>query len=127
MAKVFDYVNEIMQGKKNLIEDELSEKEYNPFITNKALSQHRDCILLANEMNIRPNLDKKMQYLFLINTVRSRKRQFSPWAKPEKIEDVECVKQFYNYSDSKAQEALRLLDEDQLNEIRKKTNIGGLE
>ena len=122
----FDYVNQIMQGKKQLITDELTENEYIPFIVNKTLSYQKDCIMYANEMNRRHFIDKKLQNDFLLNTVRSKKRPFIKWAKSEKSEDIECVKQIYGFSDKKAYEALRLLNDEQIQEIKEKTEIGGL-
>lgn len=122
----FDFVKEILQGKKQLIVDELTEKEYNPFIVNRSLSYHKDCILYANEMNRRHFLDKKLQNAFLLNTVRSQKRPFAKWIKAEKSEDLECIKQIYNFSDSKAREALKLLSKEQIQELKEQTDIGGL-
>lgn len=126
MSNPFDYVNQIMQGKKELIVDEQTEKAYVPFIINRSLSYHLDCIMYANEMNQRPFLDKKCQNSFLINTVRSRKRPFSKWAKAEKSEDLECVKKYFGYSDSKAKDAMRLLSDEQIQELKQKTETGGL-
>ena len=126
MSNPFDYVNQILQGKKNLIVDEITEKEYNPFLTNRSLSCHYDCVLFANEMNQRPFLDKKLQNSFLINTVRSRKRPFAKWIKSEKSEDLECVKKYFNYSDMRAREVLNLLSEEQIQKLKEKTEIGGL-
>jgi hypothetical protein len=126
MSSPFDYVNEILYGKKNIIVDEPTEKEYLPFIVNRALSYHYDCILYANEMNTRPFLDKKCQNSFLINTVRSRKRPFAKWVKSEKSEDLECIKIAFNYSDSKAKDALRLLSEEQIQKLKELTQAGGL-
>jgi hypothetical protein len=126
MSNPFDYVNQILQGKKNLIVDEQTEKAYNPFIVNRSLSYHYDCILFANEMNQRHFLDKKLQNSFLINTVRSRKRPFAKWVKSEKSEDIECIKQIYGFSDKKAYDALRLLKDEQIQELKEKTDIGGL-
>jgi hypothetical protein len=122
----FDYVNEILYGKKNLIKDEISEKEYSPFLTNRSLSYHMDCIMFANEMNKRHFIDKKLQSDFLLNTVRSRKRPFAKWAKTEKSEDIECIKQVYNLSDSKAREILRLLSKEEIQQIKKQIETGGL-
>lgn len=122
----FDYVNEILQGKKNLIVDEHTEKAYEPFLVNRALSYHFDCIMFANEMNRRPFVDKKLQNDFLINTVRSRKRPFNKWVKAEKSEDIACIKTFYGLSTAKAQEALSLLNEEQLQQLKEKTAEGGL-
>jgi hypothetical protein len=126
MSSPFDYVNEILYGKKNLIVDAITEKEYVPFLVNRSLSYHYDCVLFANEMNMRHFLDKKMQNSFLINTIRSRKRPFAKWVKPEKSEDLECIKKFFNFSNQKAQEALRLLSEEQIQQLKEKTEIGGL-
>ena len=121
----FDFVNQILQGKQQLIVDDLTEKDYVPFLTNRSLSYHKDCILFANEMNLRHYIDGKMQNDFLLNTVRSRKRPFTKWAKSEKSEDIECIKIIFGYSNSKAREALRLLSDEQIQELKTKTDIGG--
>jgi len=81
--------------------------------------------LFANEMNTRHHVDAKMQNDFLLNTVRSRKRPFTKWAKSEKSEDIECIKIIFGYSNSKAREALRLLSDEQIQELKTKTDIGG--
>jgi hypothetical protein len=121
-----DYLNTINLTKKNLMEDEdpAWEKNYPPFVINKCMSHHMDTVMYANEMNHYPGLDKKLQYDFFINTVRSRKR-FSPWGKKEKVKDIELVKQFYGYSTEKAMQALRILTENQLMVIKDKLNKGG--
>jgi len=126
MSNPFDYVNAILQNKKQLIVDELTEKEYNPFLSNRSLSYHKDCIMYANEMNRRHFLDKKLQFDFLINTVRSQKRPFAKWIKSEKNDDLECIKTIYGFSDSKAREALRLLSKEQIQKLKEQTDIGGL-
>lgn len=122
----FDYVNEILYGKKNLVKDEITEKEYSPFLTNRSLSYHMDCIMFANEMNMRHFIDRKLQNDFLLNTVRSRKRPFAKWVKTEKGEDIECIKQVYNLSDSKAREILRLLSKEEIQQIKQQIETGGL-
>jgi hypothetical protein len=126
MSKPFDYVNQILQGKKQLIVDDLTERSYEPFLVNRALSQHKDCVLFANEMNQRHHLDKKMQNDFLLNTIRSMKRPFAKWAKSEKDDDIACVKMVYGLSDSKARDALRLLTKEQIQQLKKETFTGGL-
>ena len=126
MSNPFDYVNAILQNKKQLIVDELTEKEYNPFLTNRGLSYHKDCIMYANEMNRRHFLDKKLQFDFLLNTVRSQKRPFAKWVKAEKSEDLECIKNIYGFSDTKAREAFRLLSKEQIQQLKEKTLTGGL-
>jgi hypothetical protein len=122
----FDYVNEILYGKKNLIKDEISEKEYSPFLTNRSLSYHMDCIMFANEMNKRHFIDRKLQNDFLLNTIRSRKRPFAKWAKTEKNENIECIKTYFGFSDVKAREVLKLLNEEQIQSIKEGITTGGV-
>jgi hypothetical protein len=99
-------------------------KEYSPYIINKCLSSHIDCILFANEMNMYHQLDKDMQYSFYLNTLRKRKR-FSPWLRKDKIEDLECVKKYYGFSNEKASQALKILNKTQLDFIKKRLETGG--
>ena len=122
----FDYVKEILQGKKQLIVDELTEKEYTSFLVNRSLSYHKDCIMYANEMNRRHFLDKKLQFDFLLNTVRSQKRPFAKWIKSEKSDDLECIKTIFGFSDSKAREAHQLLSKEQIQQLKEQTQTGGL-
>jgi hypothetical protein len=126
MSSPFDYVNAILQNKKQIIVDELTEKEYVPFIVNRSLSYHSDCIMYANEMNSRHLIDKKLQNDFLLNTVRSQKRPFAKWVKSAKSEDLACIKQVFGFSDSKASEAARLLTKEQIQQLKEQTDIGGL-
>ncbi len=116
-----DWLNSINYNKDDLSEDI---KSYPPYIINRCLSGHMDCIMFANEMNMYSHLDKDMQYSFYLNSLRKRKR-FSPWIKKEKIEDIDSVKQYYGYSNEKAKQALRLLSESELNYIKSKLDIGG--
>lgn len=122
----FDFVNQILYGKKNLLVDELSENDYIPFIVNRSLSYHMDCVSYANEVNRRPHMDKAMQNSFLINTVRPRKRPFMKWVKPEKTEDLECIKVYYGISTNKAREALSLLSDEQIQNLKALQNKGGI-
>jgi hypothetical protein len=129
MSSPFDYVNSINFSKENMMRDtendELAEKGYDAFLSNRSLSYFEDTIGMANEMNSRSFLDKKLQYEFLLNTIRKRKR-FSKWIKPEKNDQVQIIQQFYGYSRRKAEEALALLTNDQINEITNKLEKGGL-
>ena len=126
MSNPFDYLNAILQSKKQLIVDELTEKDYSPFMVNRGLSYHKDCIMYANEMNSCHFLDKKLQNDFLLNTVRSQKRPFTKWVKSAKSEDLSCIKQVFGFSDSKASEAARLLSKEQIQQLKEQTDIGGL-
>ena len=120
-----DWLNSINQNKKNIMdEDPSSIKEYAPYIINRCLSGHIDCLMYANEMNKFPSLDKKLQYDFFINIIRKKKR-FSPWLKQEKIKDLEIVKSYYGYSNEKAKQALKILTKEQLDFIKSKLETGG--
>lgn len=116
-----DWLNSINFTKEDLSEDI---KDYSPYIINRCLSGHIDCLMYANEMNIHHQLDKDMQYSFYLNTLRKRKR-FSPWLRKDKINDLECVKQYYGYSNEKASQALKILTKEQLTFIKQRLDIGG--
>lgn len=120
----FTFLNEINYGKNDIIVDDITEKQYIPFMVNRSLSYFNDTVLIANEMNIHHHLDNRLQFDFLINIVRKRKR-FSKWFKPETESDVEVVKSYYGYSNEKAYQALTLLTKSQIEELKKKVNKGG--
>ena len=128
MSNPFDYVNSITYTKKNLMRntenDALAEKGYNPFLTNRSLSYHHDTVAVANEMNMRSDLPKLLQYEFFLNTIRSKKR-FAKWDKREDHGDLAVVKEYFGYSDNKAMQALTVLTDDQIIEIRKRLEKGG--
>jgi hypothetical protein len=120
-----DWLNSINQTKHHLIDEDPSlEKEYAPYIINRCLSGQVDTVLFANEMNLNHHLDKDMQYSFYLNSIRKRKR-FSPWIHKDKVKDLECVKQYYGYSNEKASQALKILTKEQLAFIKKRLDIGG--
>ena len=124
----FDFVNAINSNKKNLMvgteNDELAEGSYVPFIVNKSLSYFPDTILYANEMNQFNALDNKLQFSYLLNSIRPAKR-FAKWVKREDIENVELIKQFYGYSTEKAIQVLSILTSDNLHYIKQKLERGG--
>ncbi len=122
--KPFDLINSITY-KKNIVMDSNAEAAYNPFITNRALSQFIDCVLLANEMNTRHHVDNKLQYDYLINRIRPMKR-FKKWDKKQDNENIEIIKEYYSCNNDKARIALSLLSEQQLDIIKKKLNKGGV-
>lgn len=121
--KPFDF-NSITY-KKNIVMDSNNESSYIPFITNRALSQFIDCILLANEMNMRHHIDNKLQYDYFINRIRSKKR-FKKWDKKLDNENIELIKEYYDYNNDKAITALSILSLQQLDIIKKKLNKGGV-
>ena len=120
----FDFINAIHYSKDNLIVDDWSEKQYNPFIINKGLSYGHDTVIPANEMNSRPHLDKKMQFEFLKNTIRPRKR-FNKWIKADSNSDIEIIKDYYGYSNDKAKQVLSLFSKDQLEILKENMFKGG--
>ena len=120
----FDFINSITY-KKNIAMDSNNESSYNPFITNRALSQFVDCILLSNEMNMRHHIDNRLQYDYYINRIRPKNR-FKKWDKKQDNENIELIKQYYGYNNDKASSALSILSEQQLDIIRKKLNKGGV-
>jgi len=120
----FDFLNSINSTKKDLMEDPDTEKQYVPFVVNRTLSYFPDTVAIANEMNKYHHLDSKLQYQFLINIIRKRKR-FSKWIKSELENNIDKVKEYYGYSDAKARQILPLLSTDQLNIIINKVDKGG--
>ena len=121
-----DYLNAINIHKKNLMdsEDKLWQKKYPSFIVNKILSGFQDTVMLVNEMNRNHFVDKDMQFHFLLNSIRSKKR-FSPFLRANKLKDIECVKEYYGYSNDKAKSALDILTNDQIKLIKEKLYKGG--
>jgi|TARA_B100001094_G_C18177652_1_gene798822 hypothetical protein len=120
----FEYVNAINNTKKDIMIDDLAERGYNSFMVNRSLSYFKDTVLYANEMNINHNIDNRLQFDFLINMVRKRKR-FSKWEKVVSESDVEVVKEYYGYNNEKARTALSLLTREQINELKQKVYKGG--
>ena len=124
MTELKDWLNSINFTKENLLEDSSTVSEYPPYIINRCLSGHLDCVLFANEMNKYSFLDKDMQYTFYLNTLRKKKR-FSPWLRKEQVTDLQCVKQYYGYSNEKASQALKILSQQQLDYIKQRLETGG--
>ena len=120
----FEFLNAINYTKKDLMVDPENEKHYNSFVINRSLSYFPDTVAIANEMDKYHHLDSRLQFSFLINIIRKRKR-FSKWIKPEIENDVEVVKRYYGYSNEKARQILPLLTPQQIQIIRNKVNKGG--
>ena len=121
-----EYLNAINFSKKNVMDSEDKQwiKKYPAFIVNKMLSGFSDTIMLVNEMNRNHFLDKDMQFQFLLNSIRSKKR-FSPFLRANKLKDIECVKEYYGYSNDKAKSALDILTKDEIKLIKEKLYKGG--
>ena len=126
MYELKDYLNAINHTKEKLLdsEDEMWEKKYAPFIVNKCVAPFQDTIMLVNEINQRHHLDKKLQFDFLLNSLRTRKR-FTPWAKASKNKNLDIIKEYYGYSNEKAKSALDILNDEQIKTIKDSLNKGG--
>ena len=120
----FDYVNSINITKKDIMHDDIAEKGYAGFMVNRALSYFIDTVLYANEMNVNHHIDGRLQYHFLINIIKKKKR-FTKWVKPQEIANLEVIKEYYGYSDEKAKSVLSLLNNEQIEELKKRIYKGG--
>ena len=87
----FDCLKAINETKENVLVDELAEKKYSAFIVNRGLSFFMDTIFQVNEMNRNGHLDSRLQFDYLLNSIRQKKR-YSKWLKPEKLHDLDVVK-----------------------------------
>ena len=126
MYELKDYLKAVNHTKERLLdtEDEVWEKKYPPFIINKCVAPFPDTIMLVNEINQLPHLDKKLQFDFLINSLRPRKR-YTPWLKAMNLDNLEYVKEYYGYNNEKAKVALDILTDEQISAIKRKLYKGG--
>ena len=122
----FEFIKAINETKEDVMVDDVTEKKYSPFIVNRGLSFFMDTIFQVNELNRNHHLDSRLQFDYLLNSVR-KKRRYSKWLKPEKLQDLDVVKEYYGFSNEKAKDALSTLSEDQLAFIKDKLNQGGVE
>jgi hypothetical protein len=102
----------------------LVEKEYSPWLTNRAFSLYEDTIHYANAMNQHHGLESIMQYQFFINIVKKRKR-YSKWFKYKAEAEVEAISEYYQCSLKRAKEIVSVLTDDQRKEIIKRIEKGG--
>lgn len=120
----FEYLKSINHTKEDLMVGEDEENSYNAFMVNRGLSQFYETTIIANEMNVHHHISNRMQYDFLRNIIRKKKR-FSGWAKKEKVDKVDLVMEYYGYSREKALQVLPLLNDDNISYIRNKLSKGG--
>ena len=127
MYELKDYLNAINFSKEKLLDTDDTEwtKKYTPFVINKCLSMFYDCIAQANEMNGYHFLDKDVQFNFFINSIRKKKRFGGKWLKQNVLKDIEYVKEYYDYSNEKAREALSILTKEQIELIKLSIDKGG--
>ena len=74
-------------------------------------------------MNIYNGLDNKLQFQFLQNSIRSKKR-FAPWLNTSKIKNLELVKKYFGYSDQRAKEVLNVLTDENISYMKTKLDKG---
>ena len=120
----FQYIASINNTKKDLMVDDEAEKAYTPFIVNRGLSYFSDTVLLANEMNRAGHIDNRMQYDFLRLAIRPRKR-FSKWMKKTVPVRMETIKEYYGYSDAKAEAISDLISDDDIKAMKDVLSKGG--
>jgi len=120
----FDYLNAINSTKKDIMIDDISEKDYNAFMVNRGLSYFPDTVLYANEMNKQHHIDRRLQFDFLINIIR-KKRRFSKWFKATDDENLNVIKEYYGYSNEKAKSVLSLLNINQIEDLKTRIYKGG--
>lgn len=125
MGNPFDYINSILETKKYLFDTEDAEKDYSPFLTNRALSLHIDSILYSNELNQHGSLDKLLQYDYYFHSIRKMKRKFAKWPKKAKDEDIDKICEYYSVNKNRAEEYARMLTEDQIEQLYAWTEKGG--
>ena len=120
----FEWLKSVTHNKNDIMVDDITEKQYNSFMTNRGLSYHQDTVLLANEMNSASHLDNRLQYDFLLKTIRPRKR-FSKWHKKSTTDDIDIIKQYYGYSDAKAESVADLISADDIKAMKSRLSQGG--
>ena len=120
----FEYIASITHKKEDLMIGDDEEKAYSPFMVNRGLSYFQDTVLLANEMNTSSHLDHRMQYDFLRTAVRPRKR-FSKWMKKTVPAKIEVIKEYYGYSDAKAEAVADLISDDDIKSMKTTLSQGG--
>ena len=122
----FDFIKAINDGKNVMKGDFLAENDYIPFLVNRGLSFFQDTVIQVNEMNRLHFLDNKLQFDYLLNNIRPRKR-WSKWLKPDKIDNLELVKAYFGFGNEKAKEALEVLTNENIEDIKSKLAEGGVE
>ena len=125
-----DFLNSINKTKKNLFEEndpELTEKEYKrlAYIINRILSYFPDTLFHSQAMNMRPFLDGRIQYEYLLHAI-SKKSRFAKGIKVENPEHLAIVQKYYGYNTKKAREALEILTEEDLKWLQSKFYEGGV-
>ena len=118
------YYDAVCTGDVSILSEPEFEKHYTPFIINRGLSYHEDAILAAAVLNERSHLEKRLQVLYLINTLRPRKR-FSKWVKSSVSDDAQVTAEYYGVSLRVARDLISLHSSEQLTTMRARLDKGG--
>lgn len=121
---LFDVINNLSGSREYIYTPEL-ESEIVPYMINNAMSQYYDCIMHANEINIRPDLSKKMVYDYYHHAIQPKKKRFAKWATPKKDETVMLVARYYECNLTVAEQYLAMMSPEQVETLRKKMDTGG--
>lgn len=123
-SNLTEILNSITYNKNDFLETN-EESVYDPFIINRMLSYDRGTIMYAQEMNERSTLTRKMQYEYLLASVRKKKR-FFPYRKKSKVSDnIEIIKEYYSCSTKRAIEYAEQLTEEEIKKISEYLNAKG--
>ncbi len=127
MYELKDYLKAINESKENLLDtpDPTWEKKYPPYVINRCMSMFYDTVMHSNEMNGLHFLPKRMQFHYLINSIRKKRRFGGKWLSQTKLKNLALVKEYYGYSNSKAKEALNILSKNQIENIKIELIKGG--
>jgi hypothetical protein len=120
----FDYITSISYKKNDIMVDEETENGYSPFMVNRGLALYQDTVLFANEMNRNSHLPNRLQYDFLREGIRARRR-FSKWPKKSVPERIEIIKEYYGYSNTKAESIADLVSDEDIEGMTKYLSKGG--
>ena len=111
---LFDYIGTI-NNKDKYLGDTLS--GYNSYIANRALSNYKDCSLIVSEANKFPFINEKAHYDYFYYKLKKSKR-FSKWYKRIDPENLDMIKQYFGLSTRKAEEAIKVLSDNDLDKIK---------
>lgn len=119
---LFDYVNSL--NNKEYLGDQLSNKEYNQYMVNRALSLYPDTIFFVNELNQYSTISNRQHYDFLYYGISKRKR-WSKWFKKESDDILDLIQEYYDVDSTTAGEVSTLLTDENIQEIRVRLEKGG--
>lgn len=120
---LFDFLNDVSHVKKNILTEE-NESDLSIYMLNRFLSMDITTVMYANEMNQFSHLPKRMQYDYYLHAIKKQKRYFK-YIKYKNQDDVDVIREYYNYNEQRAKEILPIFSKDDLDEMRAKLNKGG--